>query len=179
MGRERIHYGRCSFIPPDGFLVQEEASLLNGHCGGDNHCPEVDGKSISITLVQAVTKPEVPDYSENPLDMTEDAYPTSITLTTLAGYGDTAPEDYLRRTCDSFKNYLNDFRMDFCVRDNIKGYPAAQAQCSFSSNFRIFLLYYSLSTGDDFLNTVMLTPEAGVKKWRHIFRLFVESVRIQ
>lgn len=176
MTSRRIQYGRCSFVPPEGFVLVEKASSPGATSPGCSHCGEAAKEPVSITLAGTAAYTGAPDYSKNPEDMNPDAYPVSITLVTLSK--SVSPWDYLHETSSALRECLNDFAMHFCGKDRIGEYEAAWTQCSFQSNFRIFLLTFAWIADGELVAATMTVTDSGVGKgWKNLHR-FVESVRL-
>ena len=176
MTSRRIPYGRCSFVPPEGFVVVEKASSPVATSSGCSQCGDTVKEAVSITLTKTAAYTGAPDYSENPEDMNPDAYPVSITIVTLSK--SVSPWDYLHETSSVLRVCLNDFTLHFCGKDRIGEYEAAWSQCSFQSNFRIFLLTFAWIADGEFVTATMTVTDSGVGKGWKDLRRFVESVRL-
>jgi hypothetical protein len=177
MTAPRIRFGGCSFIPPEGFIVQEDASLPNPSVSTCEHCLNATKPSVSITLISTAVHPEVPDYSESPEDMHPAAYPPTLTLTTVPECGNVSPLDHLRSTGAVLKDHLEGFKTDYCRNDVVGGSPAACSQDCFHTNFRILRLNLVWIIDGMLVTSTMTLTEPGRKKgWRDL-RKFAESVR--
>jgi hypothetical protein len=176
MNGHRIHYGGCSFVPPEGLVLQQEASLEQPPSYDGLPCQNSVKTPVSITLISSTVHPDLPDISESPEDMNPDAYPTMLTLTTPGVSSGTSPLSFLHDTGEVLKNHLAGFRMDFCKNDMVGKFPAARAQFSFSTNFRIFRLDFAWLVDEMMATSTMTLTESGVENgWTHL-RRFVESV---
>ena len=174
----RIQYGRCSFVLPDGFIVQERASHVNAHSSGSMHCINGAKVPVCITLTSTAVHPGEPVFSLRPEDMNPDAYPVSITLTSLMAPNDACPVDHLRKTADVLGSYYKDFEVSYCNKSRVGEYPAARAQCSFVTNFRIFQLIIVWLADKELVTCTMMVSESGVEKgWKEL-RRFVDSIRL-
>ncbi|MCG6916919.1 MAG: hypothetical protein LJE89_05150, partial [Deltaproteobacteria bacterium] len=83
MGARRVRYGGCSFVQPDGFVIQEEASFGSADTFSDSDFVEKRKSPLSITLISTAVHPDVVGFSESPEDMNPDAYPVTLTLNTF------------------------------------------------------------------------------------------------
>lgn len=178
MTAQRIQFGGCSFIPPEGYAVQEEVSLPGPTVSNCSHCINKTKPSVSITLIGTTVYPDVPDYSESPADMNPDAYPPTLTLSTIPESPNVPPLDYLRSTGEVLKGYLEGFKTDYCITDVVADLPAASSQEYFSTNFRIFRLNIGWVINGTLLISTMTTTESGVDKGWIDMRRFVESVKL-
>lgn len=177
MTSKRIQIGRCSFIPPEGFVVQKEASLTSPHPSGYMTC--ADGTTpICITLTSTKVYPDVPDFSNCPEDMNPVAYPVSITLTTFMAHGNAHPMDHLRKTDQVLQGHFKNFKIGFYKKYMVGKYQAARSQCSFVTNFRIFRLNFAWLAEKELVVSSMMVTESGVEKGWNNLRRFVESVRL-
>ena len=173
----RIRFGGCSFIPPEGFIVQEEASLADPSASTCEDCFNETKLSVSVTLISTAVHPEVPDYSESPEDMNPDAYPPTLTLTTFPECCNVSPRDHLRNTGEVLKDHLEGFKTNYCKNDVVGGFPAARSQYSFQTNFRILRLNLAWIIHGMLVTSTMTLTESGREKgWRDL-RKFAESVR--
>jgi hypothetical protein len=179
MNPKRIHYGRCSFVLPEGFIVQERASQVNAHPSG--FMPGIEGAKapVCITLTSTAVHPRVPVFSLLPQDMNPDAYPVSITLTSQIAPNDACPLHHLRTTADVLRRYYKGFELGFCKRSKVGEYPAARAQCSFTTNFTIYQLLIVWLVDRELVTCTAMVPEAGVETgWKGLER-FVDSIRLR
>jgi hypothetical protein len=177
MSSRRVQYGYCSFVPPEGFVIQNEASF--GGSDSSNGAKLLDGKKspLCITLTSTAVHSEVVDFSESPADMNPDAYPVSLTLNTFVAHFTVSALDYLRRASEELKKHFAGFRIDFCEDDTVGEFPAARAQFSYLSNFRIFQLHFAWLVNAMLVTATMTVTESGMAKgWRDL-REFVESAR--
>ena len=174
----RIKYGRCSFIPPEGFAIQAEASLSTSGPSQCSHCIGEDNTPVSITLTRVPTDLEIPDFSEDPKDMDPNAYPSSITLMTHMAFHLGDPEHHLQETCRVLRSYLKEFTLHFCEKVHVGDNPAARSQYSFQSNFRIYSLNMAWIVGGESLTSTLTVTRAGVERGWDSLRGFSESVRI-
>jgi len=161
---QRIQYGRCSFVLPDGFIVQERASHVNAHPSGSMHCINGAKVPVCITLTSTAVHPGEPVFSLRPEDMNPDAYPVSIILTSLMAPHNACPMDHLRKTADVLGSYYKDFEVSYCNKSRVGEYPAARAQCSFVTNFRIFQLIIVWLADKELVTCTMMVSESGVEK---------------
>ena len=179
MNPKRIQYGRCSFVLPDGFIVQEQASHINAHPSGSMHCIDGAKLPVCITLTSTAVHPSAPVFSLLPEDMNPDAYPLSITLTSRMAPNDACPFNHLRKTADVFRRCYKSFEVGFCKRSKVGEYPAARAQCSFATNFKIFQLLIVWLVDKELVTCTTMVSESGVEKgWKELER-FVDSIRLQ
>lgn len=86
--------------------------------------------------------------------------------------------DYLRNTGEVLKKHFKNFQIDFCEEDKIGDFPAARAQCSYVTNFRIFQLHFAWLANAVLVTATMTVTESGVEKGWANLRRFVESVTI-
>ncbi len=175
---QRIQYGRCSFVLPDGFIVQERASYVHEHPSGSLHGIQGAKVPICITLTSAAVHPGVPVFSLLPEDMNPDAYPVNITLTSIMAPWNAQPLNHLRTTADVLRKYYKGFEVGFCKRSRVGEYPAARAQCSFITNFKIFQLFIVWLVDVELVTCTMMVPESGVEKGWKAVQGFVDSVRL-
>jgi hypothetical protein len=178
MTSRRIHYGRCSFVPPHGFVLQKGASLEHPPSSNHIQCFGKEQASVCITLTSSAVHHDVPDFSESPEDMNPDAYPATLILTTLLAQQSVSPLDHLRHTAEVLKGHFEGFRMDFCEKDIVGEFPAARSQGSFVTNFRIFRLNYAWAVNGMLFTSEMTLTESGVEKGWTDLRKFVESVSL-
>ncbi|MEE8481186.1 MAG: hypothetical protein V3T59_08110 [Desulfobacterales bacterium] len=177
MTSKQIQVGRCSFIPPEGFVVQKESSLTSPHPSGYMTC--TDGTTpICITLTSTKVYPDVPDFSNCPEDMNPVAYPVSITLTTFMAHGNAYPMDHLRKTDQVLQGHFKNFKISFYKKYMVGKYQAALSQCSFVTNFRIYRLNCAWFAEKELLVSTMMVTESGVEKGWKDLRRFVESVHL-
>jgi hypothetical protein len=179
MMSRQIQYGRCSFVLPDGFIVQERASHVHEHPPGFLYYIDGAKVPICITLTSTAVHHGSPVFSLLPEDMNPDAYPVSLTLTSLMVPHDACPFHYLRKTADVLRGYYRGFEVSFCKRTRVGGYPAARAQCSFVTNFKIFQLHIVWLVEKELVTCTMLVSESGVEKGWKKLRRFVDSIRLQ
>jgi hypothetical protein len=177
MSSRRVQYGYCSFVPPEGFIIQNEASF--GGSDSANGANLLNGRKspLCITLTSTAVHPEVVDFSESPDDMNPDAYPVTLTLNTFVAHFTVSALDYLRRASEELKKHFVGFRIDVCEDDTVGEFPAARAQYSLVTNFRIFQLHYAWLANAVLVTTTMTVTESGVEKGWGDLRDFVESVR--
>jgi hypothetical protein len=176
MGGRRIDYGGCSFVPPEGFVIQEEASYVSSDTStGAGH---VDGSKspLCITLASTAVYPEVPDFSESPEDMNPDAYPVTLTLNTFVAHFAASALNYLRKTGEELEKHFSAFQTDFCEQATVGEFPAARAQYCLVTNFKIFQLHYAWLVNSMLVTTTMTVTESGVARGWIDLRNFVESV---
>lgn len=177
MTSKRIQVGRCSFIPPEGFVVQKEASITSPHPSGYMTC--TDGTTpVCITLTSTKVYPDVPDFSNCPEDMNPVAYPVSITLTTFMAHGNAYPMDHLRKTDQVLQGHFKNFKISFYKKYMVGKYQAALSQCSFVTNFRIYRLNCAWFAEKELFVSTMMVTEPGVERGWNDLRRFVESVRL-
>jgi hypothetical protein len=161
MSSRRVQYGLCSFVPPEGFVIQSEASF--GGSDSSSGAKLLDGRKspLCITLTSTAVHPEVVDFSESPADMNPDAL------------------HYLRNAGEELKKHFTDFQTDFCQEDTVGEFPAARSQFSYLTNFRIFQLQFAWLANAMLVTTTMTVTESGLEKGWGDLRDFVESVRFQ
>lgn len=177
MTARRIRFGGCSFIPPEGFSLQEKASIVHSDASCCRDRILQTKPTVSITLINTVTHPDVPDYSESPEDMNPDAYPPTLTLSTVPGHGNASPLNYLRNTGEVLKSHFKDFKEDFCRNEMLGKFPAACSQESFLTNFRIFRLNFAWLINEILMTSTMTVTESKVEKGWTDLRKFVASVQ--
>jgi hypothetical protein len=177
MGGRRVQYGCCSFVPPDGFVFQEKASFGRSDTSTGEELFHRGKPPLCVTLTSTAVHPDVADFSESPEDMNPHAYPASLTLNTLVAHAASAL-DYLRNTGEVLKKHFPNFQIDFCMEDRVGEFPAARAQFSFVTNFRIFQLHFVWFANRALVTTTMTVTESGVEKGWGDLRSFVESVTI-
>jgi hypothetical protein len=178
MGGRRIEYGGCSFIPPEGFIIQEEASYVSSDTSTGAELFGRRKSPLCITLTSTAVHPEVVDFSESPDDMNPDAYPVTLTLNTFVAYFTVSALDYLRRASEELEKHFADFRTDFCKDDTVGEFPAARAQFSHVSNFRIYQLHFAWLVNAMLVTATMTVTESGSARGWTDLRNFVESVTI-
>jgi hypothetical protein len=173
-----VQYGYCSFVPPEGFVIQNEASF--GGSDSSSAVKWLDGRKspLCITLTSTVVHPEVVDFSESPDDMNPDAYPVTLTLNTFVAHFTVSALDYLRRASEELERHFADFRTDFCKDDTVGEFPAARAQFSHVSNFRIYQLHFAWLVNAMLVTATMTVTESGSARGWTDLRNFVESVTI-
>ncbi|MGD9037416.1 MAG: hypothetical protein PVF10_12710 [Syntrophobacterales bacterium] len=179
MSSQRVKYGHCSFVPPQGFVIQNEASY--GGSDSANGAKLLDGRKspLCITLSSTAVHPEVADFSESPEDMNPDAYTVTLTLNTFVAHFAASALDYSRNAGEELKKHFTDFQTDFCQEDTVGGFPAARSQFSYLTNFRIFQLQFAWLADAVLVTTTMTVTESGLEKGWGDLRDFVESVRFQ
>ena len=178
MGARRVEYGGCSFVPPDGFVIQEEASFGRSSASVSEEFVPRTKSPFSVTLTSTAVHPDVVDFSESPEDMNPDAFPTTLTLNAFVAHFTGSALDYLHNTGEVLKKHFKNFQTDFCKEDKIGGLAAARAQCSYLTNFRIFQLHFAWRVSAVLVTATMTVPESGVVKGWADLRTFVESVTI-
>lgn len=177
MTPKRIQVGRCSFIPPEGFILQKEASLAGPHPSDYMIC--TDGTpTVCITLTSTKVYPDVSGFSNCPEDMNPAVYPLSITLTSLMAHGNVCPMDHLRRADQVLQGHFKNFKIDFYRKYMVGEYQAAYSQCSFVTNFRIYRLNCVWLTEKELVVSTLQATEPGVERGWKDLRRFVESVRL-
>jgi len=174
---QRVQYGGCSFIPPHGFFVQKEASLIHSESFGCEHAHDPATISVCITLTDSPAHPEMAEFSQSAKDMNPDAYPETITLTTFKALPGVSALNYLRRTDEVLKHHFNGFQIDFYKIDAVGVFTAACSQCSFLTNFRIYRFNFAWIINEVLVTSTMTVTESGVEKRWVDLRSFVESVR--
>ncbi len=179
MGTRRVEYGGCSFVPPEGFVVQEEASYFSSDTSTGAELVDRRKSPLCITLASTAVYPDVPDFSESPEDMAPDAYPVTLTLNTFVAHFTASALDYLRHTGEELEKHFTDFQTDFCEEATVGELPAARAQYSLLTNFRIFQLHYAWLVHSVLVTVTMTVTESEVEKGWSDLRAFVESVRFQ
>ena len=179
MSSQRVQYGYCSFVPPEGFVIQNEASF--GGSDSSSGAKLLDGRKspLCITLTSTAVHPEVVDFSESPADMNPDAYPVTLTLNTFVTHFAASALHYLRNAGEELKKHFTDFQTDFCQEDTVGEFPAARSQFSYLTNFRIFQLQFAWLANAVLVTTAMTVTESGLEKGWGDLRDFVESVRFQ
>lgn len=178
MSSRRVQYGYCSFVPPEGFVIQNEASF--GGSDSSSGVKWLDGRKspLCITLTSTAVYPEVVDFSESPKDMNPDAYPVTLTLNTFVAHFTASALDYLHNTGAELEKHFSAFRTDFCEEATVDEFPAARAQYSLVTNFRIFQLHYAWLANSILVTATMTVTESGSAKGWTDLRNFVESVTI-
>ena len=178
MNGRRIQYGCCSFVPPGGFVFQEKASFGRSDTSIGEELFQRRKSPLCVTLTSTAVHPDVVDFSESPEDMNPDTYPATLTLNTLVAQFTASALDYLRNTGDVLKKHFANFQTDFCTEDRVGKFPAARAQFSFVTNFRIFQLHFVWIANAVLVTATMTVAESGVEKGWADLRSFVESVTI-
>jgi hypothetical protein len=176
MGTRRIEYGDCSFVPPEGFVVQEEASYFSSDTSTGAELVDRRKSPLCITLASTAVYPDVPDFSESPADMNPDAYPVTLTLNTFVAHFTASALDYSRNAGEELKKHFTDFQTDFCQEDTVGEFPAARSQFSYLTNFRIFQLQFAWLANAVLVTTTMTVTESGLEKGWTDLKNFVESV---
>ena len=178
MGARRVQYGGCSFVPPDGFVIQEEASFGRSDTPTGEAFAQKRKSPLCVTLTSRAVHPDVVDFSESPEDMNPDAYPATLTLNTFVAHFTASALDYLRNAGEVLKKHFKSFQTDFCKEDKVGGSQAARAQCSYVTNFRIFQLHFAWLANAVLVTATMTVTQSGVEKGWAELRSFVESVTI-
>jgi len=178
MGARRVQYGGCSFVPPDGFVIQEEASFGRSDTPMGEEFAQKRKSPFCVTLTSTAIHPDVVDFSESPEDMNPDAYPATLTLNTFVAHFTASALDYLHNTGEVLRKHFENFQTDFCEEDKVGDFPAGRAQCSYVTNFRIFQLHFAWLAKAVLFTATMTVTESGVEKGWANLRSFVESVTI-
>ena len=178
MGARRVQYGGCSFVPPDGFVIQEEASYGRANAFTGEELVQRRKSPLCVTLTSTEVHPNVVDFSESPEDMNPDAYPATLTLNAFVAHFTASALDYLCNTGEVLKKHFQSFQTDFCNADSVGGLPAAQAQFSYVTNFRIFQLHFAWLVNAVLVTATMTVTESGLEKGWANLRSFVDSVTI-
>lgn len=178
MAVRRIEYGGCSFVPPEGFVIQEEASYVSSDTSTGAEVFDRRKSPLCITLASTAVYPDVPDFSESPKDMNPDAYPVTLTLNTFVAHFTASALDYLRNTGAELEKHFSAFRTDFCEETTVGEFPAARAQYSLVTNFRIFQLHYAWLVNSVLVTATMTVTESGSARGWTDLQNFVESVTI-
>jgi hypothetical protein len=176
MGARRVQYGGCSFVPPEGFVIQEEASFGSSDTSIGEEFVQMSKSPLCVTLTSTVVHPDVVEFSESPEDMNPDAYPTTLTLNSYLAHFTVSALDYLQNTGEVLKKHFKNFQTDFCEEDKVGGFPAARAQCSYVTNFKIFQLHFAWLAKAVLFTATMTVAESGVEKGWANLRSFVESI---
>jgi hypothetical protein len=179
MAVRRIEYGGCSFVPPEGFVIQEEASYVSSDTSTGAEVFDRRKSPLCITLASTAVYPDVPDFSESPKDMNPDAYPVTLTLNTFVAHFTASALNYLRNTGEELEKHFSAFQTDFCEEATVGEFPAACAQYSLVTNFRIFQLHYAWLANSVLVTATMTVTESGSARGWTDLRNFVESVRFQ
>jgi len=167
---------RGSFELPEGFGVCREASLSGSSYSGCGHYPADTKEPVSITLISTATCPEVTNYSDHPENINSDAFSVKITLITQIAFNNFSPLDYLHNMSQTLSVFLNNFTAHFFGKEKSGNYPAARAEYSFQSNFRIFLLNFVWLVADELFISTMTITDSGVEKGGNTLQKFVESI---
>jgi hypothetical protein len=178
MSSQRVQYGYCSFVPPEGFVIQTEASFGDPESSNDAMLSDDRKSPLCITLSSTAVHPEVPGFSESAADMNPDVYPVTLTLNTFVAHSTASALDYLRNTGEVLKKHFKSFQTDFSKEDRVGGLPAAQAQYSYVTNFKIFQLHFAWLVSAVLVTATMTITESGVEKGWADLRGFVESVTV-
>jgi hypothetical protein len=175
---KRVQYGRCSFVLPDGFVLQERASHGNERFSDCMYGNDGEKAPVCITLTSTAVHPDEPVFTLLPEDMNPDAYPVSITLTSLVAPQNVCPLDHLHHTADVLQRYYKGFEVGYCKKTRVGEYSAACAQYSFVTNFKIFQLIIVWRADKELVTCAMMVSESGVEKgWKEL-RRFVDSIRL-
>lgn len=175
MTARRCQFGRCSFVPPEGFILESGASrndFSDTACGCESTLPPV-----CLTLSAPRVRPVVPEISENPEHLISRAYPVVITLTTQVAPG-LSPLDFLGQTITVLQDSLDGFNICYCRETRIGHHPAAASEYSFQSVFRLHHLSLAWHMGLELATATLAVPTAGVEKSWEDLRRFAESVRL-
>ncbi len=178
----RIHFGRCSFIAPTGFTLQQQASVTNDYTNTDGETDKskpssFDAKSpLTITLSNCKIPSVTPICSNKATDMKPEAYPASICLTTLPISVINTPLAYLQQSNEALKFANINYQLDFCREELFKAQPAACSQSWLQTNFKIFQLSLSWLNNDELIITTLSVSESGVEKGWMNLRSFADSV---
>jgi hypothetical protein len=178
MADRRVYYGGCSFVPPDGFVLQKEASLPSPDTSKEAGLFYKRKVPVCITLTNTAVHPDVADISEFPEDMNPDAYPVILTLNTYVNRFTGSALHYLRNAGEVLKNHFTDFHIDFYEEDRVGEFPGARAQYSFVTHFKIFQLHVAWLAHGILATSTTIVTESGLKKGWADLRSFVETVRI-
>jgi hypothetical protein len=177
MNERRVQHGGCSFVPPDGFTVQELPA--GGASETSSCCNDGGGEAagICVTLTSSPSLPEIPLISADPRDRRADLYPSSITLTLLAGQRG-HPLAYLRNAEEVLERHFDHFEVQLCQEDRVGAQKAARSQSLFVSNLKLFRLTYAWITDTGLLTATMMVAEPGVDSGWETLRRFVDSIRL-
>lgn len=176
--RQRHYVGRCSFIAPEGFTLQEQASS-SVNAVGDCGQARIEGKPpLTMTLSSSNIHPDIPLYSERADDMKPEAYPVSITLTTLPASDISDPLAYLQQSSKAFQAQPINYQQHFCRDEPFGDYPAACSQCSLQTNFKIFLLNFCWLIDHELVTVTITVSESGVEKGWADLRSFAGTVKL-
>jgi len=175
MASRRIEYGRLSFMPPEGFSVLEDASIL-GYKPGADHDSGDPGTPATVTLIGTAAHPGVPDYSESPSDMNPNAYPASITLSINEPGG--SPMACLHSMERVMKSHFTGYEVHFFKNAKIGDLPAARSQSAYKSNFKIFRLNYAWHMNSQIVTACLTVSESSVRKGWNDLLAFAASIRL-
>ena len=178
MNGRRVQYGYCSFVLPDGFVIQEEGSFGGGDSTEDTELSTERKSPLCLTLTSTTVHPEVPNFSESAEDMNPHAYPITLTLNTYVAHFAASALDYLHHAAEELEKHFTGFQTDFCQEDRVGEFLAARSQCSYVTNFRIFQLQFAWLAKAVLVTATMTVTESGVEKAWADLRTFVESVTI-
>jgi len=172
-------YGRCSFVLPEGFLVQEKASQEAGHPSCSLSGIDEMKAPLCVTLTSTAVHPDAPVFSVFAEDMAPEAYPEHITITSRIVPDNTCPLQCLREAADVLRKYYTGFRVDFCEKSRVGVYQAAIEQCSFVTNFTIFQLHIAWVVDKELLTGTMMVSKPGLERGWKKLRQFVDSIRLE
>lgn len=173
---DRVQHRGCSFVPPDGFTVQEMPSDATGE-SADSCCGDGEAAGICVTLTSTPSRPDIPLISADPRDKRADLYPSSITLTLLAGQRG-HPLAYLRNAEEVLERHFDHFEVQLCQEDSVGAHTAARSQSLFVTNLKLFRLTYAWITDTGLLTATMMVAEPGVDTGWETLRRFVDSIRL-
>lgn len=176
MGARRIEYSGCSFVPPEGFIIQKEGSFGEADSAKSTELFNRRKSPLCITLASTAVYPDVPDFSESPEDMNPNAYPVTLTLNTFVAHFTASALDYLRNTGEELEKHFSAFRTNFCEEATVGEFPAARAQYSLVTNFRILQLHYAWLVNSMLVTATMTVTKSGSARGWTDLRNFVESV---
>ena len=177
MDSKRIRYGRCTFILPDGFAIQPEASHTPPYTSNCDHAEYSRRPSIYLTIADNGVDTNTPDFSESSEDLRPEVFPSSIVLTASKSMIHARPVEHLRKTEEVLQRYFKNLKIDFCKSDRVGEFQAARSQSSFETNFTIFRLNFAWLVDKELVTSTMTVGEPGVGKGWIDLRQFVESLR--
>ena len=174
MGTERRQLGRCSFVVPGGFQVQEDASPVSDH--PPESMADIEGAKPPV-CVNLSAVPD-PDREGDPEELDPAAFPASVSLTTLPAEYNPDPFEYLAKADEELSKCTDHYRVDFRNPGDIGGRQTAVGQSSFETNLRIYRLCVAWIADSDLVTVTMVISEPGVEEGWRALKDFAGSVRL-
>lgn len=177
MEANRMEYGRCSFILPNHYEVDEQASPILDEIPESMLCLDDPREPVTLTISRILEHEEPEEYNEFSEELDMEAFPLSISVTTLTSQFNDDPLEYLQKADAALEESLEGYDVQFCKNDRVGDYPAASGQSSFVSNFLIYRLSIAWLYDAELIVAAILTPENFIEKSWTDLRGFAESLK--